>query len=244
MWGGREFVPLIVSSTYEVKETSSLYHEGWQKKGFVLHGEAKKKKMKKEKKKKEMRWRETKENQESDELEGEEEEKKEKEEEEEKEKSLLKEQILKNAIDYMYDHIGMRFYDSIPKKEGGVSKRVVFHPNLVLFELYGIKTLDNSCSEKIQPRALFRPSSPLHIWKYNTMKKFKSLFKRVWGVNKAPSKKVVKYTSERKPELVSFVSITKDHPVTISFSVNTGLLTIIYSWRVINIVKNVTLDIF
>jgi hypothetical protein len=152
-------------------------------------------------------------------------------------------EFISSCVRSMYDEIVIKIYDCIPKKEGiGNQKRVVLHPNLVLFNLFGVTSLNNSCNKKIQPLVNFRPKSPLHSWKFETMEAFKLLF-ILWKVE-PPTRKVVKHKNKGgEPEVISFIEVSKDLPIQVSFSSNTSKLCFQFSWKIVNIQQMTTLNI-
>jgi hypothetical protein len=145
--------------------------------------------------------------------------------------------IISCALGSMYDTIAIKIYDAIPRITG-TKKRVLIHPNLVLFREFGMKGLNEFCSQKIQPLPDFRKRSPLHIWEIHCVKVYSTLM-RHWGVQNPPTFKILSRKKTRPDkaatvEEASFIFTDKKHPITIFFSQNTGVLRVEFFWQIAN----------
>jgi hypothetical protein len=138
--------------------------------------------------------------------------------------------IVNASLDSMYDFIGIKLYSSIPKVPGK-KKILTLNPNMTLFTLYGIESL-NKHLQVIQPTPKYRSHSSVHVWESKFFEDYQSLM-REWGVEPIPTfKKIVSKTSEK--EQFSFLWIDNTHPFEVSFSKNTGLLTFKFNYQIMN----------
>ena len=118
--------------------------------------------------------------------------------------------------------------------------------NCILFENFGIPSLNSCAIVKIQPLPSFHSRSQKHVWKIRTLTNLKKLFSK-WHLllnDFNPTFKVLKKDSvTEEPLYISKFLINSQVLLEISYFVPTSKLIFSYIWVVKNIKTNQILDI-